>query len=120
MSLVSQVMSDNESTGSPGLDASAQPADLLAEAMYPDSNDHRRYVVDLELDFFHGTIVVQDGIVVRAPQMLKWTQEYPDGNDRETAFADVLEWYQRPGKKDEDGGVKAPEFVSAKVVRILG
>lgn len=91
----------------------------MAEAMYPEADDHKTYVVDLELDFFHGTVLVKDGIVVKAPQMLKWTQEYPDGNERETAFADVLEWYQRPNKKDENGNPKAAEFISAKVIRVL-
>jgi len=121
-------MSDNESTGNSGLSApestpvvETTPAPAtIAEAMYPEEDDHRKYVVDLELDFFHGTIEVKDGIVIRAPQMLKWTQEYPDGNERQTPFADVLEWYKRPNKTDKEGNPKAPEYKNARVIRVLG
>ena len=91
----------------------------VAEAMYPAEDDHRTFVVDLELDFCHGTVLVKDGIVIKAPQMLKWTQEYPDGNARQTPFADVMEWYQRPNKTDDEGNKKNPEYINSKVISVL-
>jgi len=91
----------------------------LAEATYPEENDHRTFLVELELDFCHAELLVKDGIVEEAPQMLKWTQEYKDGKARETPLKDVLEWYKRPGKVDEDGESRDPEFVDAKVIAVL-
>jgi len=95
----------------------AKPA--LPAAMYPAADDHKTYAVDLELGFFHGEILVKDGNVIDAPQMLKWTQEHKDGEPRQMPLKDVIEWYKRPGKLDKEGNEKLPEFRAAEVVAVL-
>ena len=109
-------MSEHESDGT-SVPNNALPS--VAQVTYPAEDDDRRFLVELELSFCTAELLVQGGIVIDAPQMLKWTQEYKDGKARETPLKDVLEWYKRPGKVDDEGVERDAEFVDARVIAIL-